>query len=102
VVLSKTLILGEADISWDAVADPGGTLPVVYDTLRSSDPADFLTSALCLESDDSSDTLSSDSESPLLSALFYYLVRAENECPLMPGYLGSDSSGSERLGGVCP
>jgi hypothetical protein len=102
LALAKTLTPGEAELTWTAIADPGGVLPVVYDTLRSTDAADFLTSPVCIESDDSSDTLSLDPEPVSSSTPFFYLVRAENECPTGPGDLGSGSSGSERQGAVCP
>jgi hypothetical protein len=102
LILSKTLTPGEALLSWDAITDHGGTLPVVYDTLRSSDPSDFLTSAICIESDDDSDTESLDPDPAPQPSPFCYLVRAENECPTGPGDLGSDSSGSARQGIVCP
>jgi len=91
---------GETGIDWNESAEPGGNLANVYDTLRSTDPADFLTPAICLESDDS-DTSATDSGMPASLALFAYLVRAENGCP-GPGTPGEDSSGVERAGVICP
>ena len=35
-------------------------------------------------------------------AVFFYLVRAENACPLGQGSLGKDSNGAPREGRSCP
>ncbi len=88
------------NLSWSPPLDPGGTVPVVYDTLRSPDPDDFQTSAVCLESDDS-DTIATDADVPASGDSFNYLVRSENTCP-GPGTLGFDSSNNERMGIACP
>jgi hypothetical protein len=93
---------GLSTLSWDPPTDSGGTLPVVYDLLRASDPADWIGSAVCLESDDGADTSASDGESPPLGAVRYYLLRIENSCVAGDGGLGRDSDGAERLGAECP
>jgi len=90
---------GQTDISWAPTADPGSTLPVVYDMLRSADGSDFL-SAVCLESDES-DTVAADNTAPAPGAVLHFLVRTENTCP-GGGVLGFDSSGAPRVGSPCP
>ncbi|UCH33674.1 MAG: hypothetical protein JSV65_14035, partial [Armatimonadota bacterium] len=87
-------------LSWTAPVEPGATT-VVYDTIRSAEPADFITSADCVESNDGADTMATDPEVPLTNSLFAYLVRAENDCPTSQGPLGTDSAGSDRQGRAC-
>ena len=79
-----------------------GSVPSMarYDTLRSPNPADFLTLGTCLESNDGPNTTSTDGAAPSAGATFYYLVRARNACPL--GTLGFRSNGTERIGTICP
>jgi hypothetical protein len=72
-----------------------------YDTLRSSDPADFVTAPFCVESDDGLDTSAEDGETPGPGEAYFYLVRAENDCPVGEGPLG-EGSGGERSGAACP
>ncbi len=85
--------------SWTAPVDPGG-LVVVYDLLSSQDPADFTTSQ-CVESD-GTDTSALLSEALTPGAIRSILVRAENVCPGGTGSLGTDSSGVQRVGRLCP
>ena len=74
-----------------------------YDTLRTINPADFVSGAVCVASD-VSDTTASDSEVPPPGGVFYYLVRAENACPaaLGIGPLGFRSNGQPIQGRTCP
>jgi uncharacterized repeat protein (TIGR01451 family) len=91
-------------ISWQAGTPVGGTVSA-YDVLRAAGTAvDFMAAATCMESDDGSDTLATDPESPPLEGVFYYLIRAENGCPgvLGIGSLGSGSDGTPRTGRSCP
>jgi hypothetical protein len=74
---------------------------LLYDTLRSVSPVDFLTAA-CLESDDGPDTTAADGTIPSVGQVFYYLTRAQNACPQGVGSLGSNSSGAPRAGVDCP
>jgi hypothetical protein len=74
---------------------------VRYDLLRSPTPADFVGPATCLEWDEI-DTGGEDPEVPGAGQLAGYLVRVENDCPGMPGSLGSASDGTPRLGASCP
>jgi hypothetical protein len=92
--------LGLTDLSWAVPADPGGSVALVYDTLRSPDPADFVAAAVCLETDQA-DLVAVDGAAPGAGGVFYYLVRVENGCP-QPGSLGQDSDGVERSGIQCP
>ncbi|MCZ6649950.1 MAG: hypothetical protein O7D35_04715, partial [Acidobacteria bacterium] len=72
--------------------------------LRSQDSKSFSTSdAICVESDDSSDTMATDATIPGPNSVFYYLIRAENACPVVgQGTLGSESDGTLRTGRICP
>lgn len=98
--LTHSGLTGQTEISWTTPTDAGGAMTVVYDTLRSTDPADFQSAAICLESDDL-DRTALDAETPTPGATFYFLVRAENDCPGR-GTLGFDSTGAERVGRNCP
>jgi putative metal-binding protein len=102
IALSHDKSTGVTTLSWLAPASPGGTT-VVYDTLRSSDPSDF-TVATCVEQNDSSNTIATDATTPASRAVFYYLVRAENACPIGFGFgsLGTDSAGVPRASRTCP
>ena len=89
----------DTQVVWTAPVDEGGD-SVVYDTLRATDPSDFL-SATCIESD-GGDMQSPATYAPAVGSVVFYLVRAENDCPGGRGTLGYASSGAERLGTVCP
>ena len=65
-------------------------------------PADFVTAAVCLESDDGADTSAQDTAEPSPGFVLHYLVRAGNACPVGEGTLGFDSVGGERVGRACP
>ena len=93
---------GTTTVSWTAPADQGGQVLPVYDVLMSSSAGEFGAAALCLESDDGSDT-SADASGPIgAGEVRYILVRAENACPTGEPTLGSDSSGQARAGRSCP
>lgn len=85
-----------AILSWLPSSFPGGDA-LQYDTLRTSSPHEF-SSAECIDSD-GTDTSSVDPDVPSEAGVYYYLVRAENDCG---GTLGSNSSGLERPGSACP
>ena len=84
-------------LDWAVAPFSGGTVPT-YDLLRAGSPTGF-DSALCLETDISSNT-ATDAGVPSLDEIFYYLVRAENDCG--SGSLGLQSSGVPRIGTSCP
>jgi V8-like Glu-specific endopeptidase len=87
-------------LNWAPVTEPGA-MTVVYDTLRSELPFDFMT-AQCLESDDGMDTEAADGDWLPPGMIFYYLVRAQNGCPLGEGPLGVDWRFRPREGRLCP
>ena len=88
-------------LTWSAPLSLGG-VAVVYDTLRSTSPNDFLAGASCVESNDGADRTAADAATPPLDGAFFYIVRAENACPAGNGPLGNDSSGNPRAGRTCP
>jgi len=89
-------------LNWTEPFEPGGTQASLrYDTLRSTDPADFISAASCVESDDGSDRSATDTQAPDPGQLFYYLVRAQNGCPAGSGSLGTGSVPTERNGADC-
>ncbi len=87
--------------SWTPPASLGG-LAVVYDALRTANPADFVGAATCVESNDGSNTIAVDASLPAAGTAFFYLVRAENACPSGQGVLGTNSSGTAISGRNCP
>jgi hypothetical protein len=100
---STNVLLGsnKQTITWIAPGFLGGTAgSVVYDTIRSSNPADFVASATCVESNDGPDTSSLDAATPSAGVRFSYLVRAQNTCG--EGTLGTRSNGTPRTARACP
>jgi putative metal-binding protein len=94
-------------LSWSVPEAPGAVpAALLYDTIRSTNPADFVTTppAACLESDDGPDTFATDTGIPPVGSVFFYLVRAQNACPapLGVGPLGTTSSGVPRTARDCP
>ena len=100
--LAHSIATSVTVLDWDAPADSGGLLSIVYDVLRSDDPADFVAGAVCLESNDGANRTAVDNSTPSSGQSRYFLVRGENACPTGPGILGYDSDGVERSGRVCP
>lgn len=86
---------------WSMPAVPGATT-LVFDVLRSTSPADFVTGAACVESDDGADLVAPDAAQPAVHEVLYYLVRAQNGCPSGEGPLGVRTAGAERDGRGCP
>ncbi len=80
----------------------GVTASPVYDVLKSPFQGNFTTLGSCLETDDGTDTLATDSAVPPVGAAFFYLIRAENACPGGVGSLGFTGSGLPRTGLSCP
>lgn len=85
---------------WQRPADMGGSITPVYDVLRSDRPDDFLTAAVCIETADGTDAIATDTEPVAPGGLFYYLVRAKNDCG--SGSLGEGSGGTARDAIDCP
>jgi hypothetical protein len=78
---TSLLFTDKLTMTWTAASDPGlspGTL--VYDVVRSDNPADFMTTATCVETDDGGDTTANDSDTPPPGGLFAYLIRVESQC----------------------
>lgn len=92
---------GTSTLSWAAPLLPGGSQDV-YDTLRSTTPTNFTSSAICVESNDGSNLLATDATTPAPGGVFYYLVRAENSCPSGQGVLGRNTAGTPTPGRSCP
>ena len=76
-------------------------MAVVYDTIRTEVPWDYLGPASCIRSD-SPDLFAEDLGDPPINTAFYYLVRAENGCPDGQGPLGPGENGTPRVGRNCP
>jgi len=87
-------------LAWTAPAFPGA-VGDLYDLIRSSSPADFVTAASCVATGTSS-TTATDSTVPASGSAFYYLVRADDRCPSGLGPLGFSSSGTATAGRTCP
>ena len=83
-------------------SDPGAT-SVTYDALVSEVAGDFEVSTDCIYSGQSAPT-TTDFSQPDPGGVFFYLIRAVNDCPDPDGTgtLGPDSNGAERLGTSCP
>ncbi len=94
-------VLGST-ISWLAPTDYGAT-SIRYDTLRTGDPADFLVTAIRVESDVPF-RLVEDDEEPAPGGAFFYVIRARNDCPSPFGFgtIGSATDGTPRAARTCP
>jgi hypothetical protein len=101
LILDHDRILDRTEVHWSEPAVPGG-LSVRYDTIRSAEPYDFLNAAVCIESDDGTDTLAVDFDGLPPYGLACYLVRAENDCPDGSGSLGDGPDGHARTARNCP
>jgi hypothetical protein len=99
---AESLVFTAGDtMSWAVPSSPGAAV-LAYDVIRSSVPDDFVTAAVCVESDDPLDTVATDAATPVAAEVFHYLVRAQNDCPDGEGDLGTASSGAPRTARVCP
>ena len=78
-------------LEWDAVPLPGD--PPVYDTIRSNAATEFVAGATCVETN-GADTQATDTDVPSPGEVFYYLIRAENDCGMGP-------LGEGRLARLC-
>jgi hypothetical protein len=84
-------------ISWSPPSDLGGCTTVSYDVLRSPNASDFTTAAVCLATSIAA-TQAEDSAAIQPGEVFFYLIRAKNECG---STLGTDSTGTQRSGKEC-
>jgi N-acetylneuraminic acid mutarotase len=87
-------------LEWDPPAEPGAT-GVLYDLVRSGNPADFVTGGECVVTDTAA-TTADDLQVPATGSASYYLVRAVNDCPGGSGALGDESDGTPRTAVDCP
>ena len=93
--------VGATTLLWQAPVILGAA-SVVYDTLMSGNPADFVADALCVESDDGTDTEAVTPTAPPPGAVHSFLVRGQSACPDGGGPLGQRSDGATRVGRPCP
>jgi len=98
--VTQPLSTGMTMLTWIVPGETGGDAPR-YDTLRSSIVSDF-TVATCVESDDASDTAAIETTDPGPGVAWFYLIRAENDCPAGQGTLGTGTGGTPRVGRSCP
>jgi hypothetical protein len=95
------LASNKQSLTWTAPVVLGGTpASILYDTIRSSNPADFVGSATCVESNDGPNTSAVDPATPSPGERFSYLVRAQNACG--EGTPGTRSNGTPRTARACP
>ncbi len=104
VRLTHDPLTGNTTITWNPPVELGAT-SVVYDTISSTNPADFITNAItvCVESDDGTDEVAGIEPTPFRPVEFIQ-IRAENPCPspFNIGSLGTDTDGLSRVGRSCP
>jgi hypothetical protein len=98
--LMLTHAAGLTTLSWGPPSAPGSA-SLRYDVLRCLAPSDFVTDAVCVETD-GTDTTSLDPDTTPEGSIFAYLVRAKNDCPLGQGSLGTASGNTPRTGRTCP
>ena len=101
LALSRDPVTGMTTLTWTLPVEPGGAV-VPYDVIRSASRSDFVTSAVCIESGDSSDMTATDSDDPSPSSALYYLVRGANDCALGEGTVGNRSNLVLRTARSCP
>ncbi len=94
--VTSLLLSGKDPVTfiWNTPAQAGCTAPI-YDLLRSASASDW-SGAVCVESNDSSDTTAS--ETPPAGD-FFYLIRVKNTCG---ENMYEDSDSISRTGAVCP
>ena len=92
--------IDDVTLAWSPPASPGAA-SVLYDVIRSANPADFVSAASCTASD-SPIASATDAQTPALAGRFHYLVRAQNGCPGGVGALGNASNGTPRTALDCP
>jgi hypothetical protein len=98
--LSHDLTGGLTTLTWFPPSS-SGAVQLRYDTLRSSDGADFMAFGSCVESD-ATDTTSFDGQTPAPGGALYFLVRSENDCPSANANPGRGSDGLLRDTPQCP
>jgi hypothetical protein len=100
--VSSLVFTNGQTLEWNAPVPLGGAAGSVrYDVIRSGDPSDFAAAGSCVESDDGTDRVAVDVQPPSAGQIFFYLVRADNDCAFGEGSLGT-GNGGPRTGRACP
>jgi hypothetical protein len=103
LLLSHDKLNNSTSISWTAPASLGGTAAsILYDTVRSANPSNFVGAGFCVETNNGPNTTAADPVPPAIGSRFYYLIRGENACPSGQGSLGNQSNGTPRTARTCP
>jgi len=89
-------------LTWASPIELGGLASTIirYDTVRSASPGDFVSGAVCVESN-GTDLVSTDNAAQSPGTARNYLVRAENTA-CGAGSAGTSSSGAQRSVRACP
>ncbi len=90
---------GITTISWTVPIELGAIAGPSYDTIRAANPADFVGSGVCVETD-GTDTSSTDAFNPLPDGTAFYLVVAQNACG--SGIAGTNSTETPIIARICP
>ena len=101
LVLLHDPATGTSTLDWEQPDELGST-SVTYDVLRVSDATRFGSQATCMPLGDPSLPTANDLDIPTPGAVWSYLVRATNACPVGDGSLGTDSEGVARWSPSCP
>jgi hypothetical protein len=103
VTVSHDRQSGITTLSWTPPLEMGGA-EAGYETIRSANPVNFVTSATCIVGADPEATSINDVTTPPAGQVFYYVTRAVNACPGSEGEgsLGRDSNNVPREGRSCP
>ena len=100
--LTLVELAGETELGWTAPIAPGGNA-TRYETIRSPNALNWLTSgASCVAPADPVATQNADAAVPAPDVVWFYLIRATNNCPQGDGPLGRRSNGIERKAIDCP
>lgn len=88
-------------LSWVPPDEPGAWTSVRHDAMRTATASDFTTAWFCVYSDGLGTATADPDPDPMLPrAVYFYLVRTENDCG--PGSAGASSAGALRPIGDCP
>lgn len=95
------LFSDDTTMSWSPPAGAGGDPnALAYDVIRSQAAGDFMTAAVCTETDDGGDTMATVSDVPAVDSVHYFLVRTQNRCGNATA--GVTSEAIERSVRPCP
>ncbi len=94
------VFVDNATLSWTPPAAPGAAADL-YDVIRSDTPGGFQASGTCVATD-TSGTSARDAAMPAAGGAFFYLVRAQDACPIGQGSVGTSSNGTPVAARSCP